>query len=68
MEAQLLKQLKAVDDPTPTTAAANFWPAKLHRVDTATLKADIPNFHLLARQFLFGRGFDDRWAGFATKK
>ena len=68
MEPQLFQQFKAVDDATTTAATAHFRPAQFHRKDPATLKADVANLHLFARQLFLCRGFDDRGASFATKQ
>jgi hypothetical protein len=68
VEAQLFQQFEAVDDPAPAAAAAHFRPAQFHREDAAALEADIADLDLLARQFLAGRGFDDRRAGLAAEQ
>ena len=68
MKAQLLQQLKAMDNPASTAAAPNFGAAQLHREHPATLETDIPNLNLFPGQFLFGRCFNYRRAGFAAKK
>ena len=68
MEPQLFQEFKAMDDPATAAAAAHFWPAQLHREDTAAFEADIADLHLFAREFLAGRGFNDRRASLAAEQ
>jgi hypothetical protein len=39
MEAEFLKQLKAVDDAAPTAATSDFWPTQFHGINTIAFKA-----------------------------
>ena len=54
MEAEFLKQFKAVDDAAPTAATSDFWPTQFHGVDTIAFKADIANRDRFASQFFLG--------------
>ena len=68
MKAQLFQKLEAMDNPASTATAANFGAAQLHREHPATLETDIPNLNFFPGQFLFGRCFNNRRAGFAPEK
>ena len=48
MEAEFFEQFKTVDDAATTAATTDLRAAKLHRVDTIALEADITNRNRLA--------------------
>ena len=56
MEAELLQEFEAVNDPAAAAAAADLGAAELHREDAVALEADVADRDVLARELLLRRG------------
>jgi len=54
VEAELLEEFEAVDDPAPAAPAADLRATKLHREDAVPLEADIGDRDLFPGELLLG--------------
>ena len=68
MKTEFLQQLKAVDDPAPSTPAPHFGAAEFHGVDAIALEAHVANGHGFTGEFFLGRSLDDGGASAPAKQ
>ena len=68
MEAELFECLKAVNDASSAATSTDFWAAKLHRIDTVSLEANIFNTALFARRFLRRGCLNDGGTGLSSEE
>ena len=68
MEAELFERFEAVNDASSAATSTDFWTAKLHGIDTVSLKANIFDTALFARCLLRRGCLDDGGAGFPAEK